>query len=84
MDDMRIIAGFLRTSEGCWVNIKTIRTFYIGGHKDVGFRICLSFEILNEKAGNFGFKHVGYKYDTFDEAQKRLDNLIEELDVDEN
>jgi len=79
MDEMRMIAGFVRTNEGCWVNVRSIRTFYIGGAKKVGFRICISFEVLNEKAESFGFQHIGYKYRTSEEAQTRLDKLMEEF-----
>jgi hypothetical protein len=78
-DEIKICRGFVRTNEGSWVNILHIRTFYVGGGEEVGFRICISFEIVDKKLSGFpfSFSTIGNTFSTLEEAQKKLHELIE-------
>jgi hypothetical protein len=65
---------FIRSREGMWVNIKHIRSFYIGGDDECGYRICFSYEFHTNPVGKF--MCFGKDHPNKEECQKELDLLM--------
>jgi hypothetical protein len=76
---MRTSAKFIRSNDGNWHNLDHIRTFYIGGDDDCGYRICLSYEIdisHSDKKFSFSTKAIGESHPTAEKAQESMDDFM--------
>lgn len=75
------IKNFIRAIDGTWHNINFIRSFYIGGSDERGFRICFTFE-TNEKNSKFIWDHtsIGSTHKKELECQKELDEFLGKYD----
>lgn len=71
---------FIRANDGQWHNSDYIRSFYIGGDEEVGFRICISYEFIatHARQNNFSVGHmsIGSTFKTKDECQQNLDVFL--------
>ena len=72
---------FIRSSDGQWHNLSHIRSFYVGGDKSVGFRICFSYEFKDQKNKYMicDFMAFGDSFIKKEECQKVLDDFIQKL-----
>ncbi len=80
---MKIQNGFIRSDDGVWHSLSHIRSFYIGGREEVGFRICLSYEFASERdfknnTTSGAFMVIGKTFKTKEECEEELDNLMYE------
>ncbi len=81
---IKIRAGFIQDIRGAWHNIRMIRSLFVGGYEDVGFRICFSYETYYDPKMNFEHKSIGETYKTHDEAQVQLDGIFELLEYEKS
>lgn len=80
---IKIRGNFIRDSMGAWQNIRNICSFYIGGGKEIGFRICFSYEHTELKPyTRFSVQSLGDTHKTEKKAQEQLDGLMELLEYE--
>lgn len=77
---IKIRANFIKSSEGTWHNLNMIKSLYVGGGEDVGYRICFSYEVADPKINHTGFWTLGDTRQTKEEAQAQLDGVMDAID----
>lgn len=80
---IKIRGNFIRDSDGAWQNINNIRSFYVGGSKECGYRICFSYEHTEQRPHvSFPIQSLGDTHKTEQEAQEQLDGLMDLLEYE--
>ena len=74
---------FIKSNDGLWVNIEHIKSFYVGGSDECGYRICFSYDFhelnRNNPCISIKFMSFGETYFKKEECQEALDQKINEF-----
>ncbi len=78
---IKIRKNFVRDNLGAWHNINLIRSIYVGGAEECGYRVCFSheFDKPTDKF-SFGIKSIGETHKKEKDAQLQLDSLMDLLE----
>lgn len=77
---IKIRANFIQSSDGTWHNLNMVKSLYVGGDDEVGYRICVSFEYPDGKTRPMSFWSIGETRKTKEEAQTQLDAVLDAID----
>ena len=80
---IKIRGGFVQSIDGAWHNLRMIKYLYVGGADEVGYRICMSYDIPDVKImKSFGVWSLGDTRKTKEEAQTQLDVVFEVIEYE--
>lgn len=78
---IKVRCGFIKSKDGAWHNLSKVQHFYIGGDEEVGYRICLSYDVTNYSA-KYPFFCMDDSHKTKEEAQAQLDGIFDLLEYE--
>lgn len=73
---IKIRGGFIKSKDGAWHNLSKVQHLYIGGAEEIGYRVCLSYEITNYSA-KYPIFSIGDDHKTKEKAQEQLDAIFD-------
>ncbi len=74
---IKIRRNFIQSLDGSWHNLKCIKSIYVGGGDDCGYRICISYEYVESKSRETGYFSIGETHKEKKYAQDQLDGILE-------